>query len=157
MMRKGWWTSLYVQVLVAITIGVVLGIFSPDFAVKLKPLGDAFIALVKMVIGPVIFLTVVVGIAKMGDLRHVGRIGVKALIYFEVMTTAALVLGLVVANLRAAGRRHGDRPGRRSTPPPSPATSRKRADSGRRRFPARHHPAHLRVRLHRRQPAAGAC
>jgi aerobic C4-dicarboxylate transport protein len=103
-MRKDWWTSLYLQVLVAIAIGVALGIFAPGFAEKLKPLGDAFIALVKMVIGPVIFLTIVVGMAKMGDLRHVGRIGVKALLYFEGMTTVALVLGLVVVNLVKPGQ-----------------------------------------------------
>jgi len=95
-MRKAWWTSLYVQVLVAITIGIVLGVVAPDFATKLKPLGDAFIALVKMIIGPVIFLTVVVGMAKMGDLRHVGRIGVKALVYFEVGPAGAGAVGVVV-------------------------------------------------------------
>jgi len=109
-MRKAWWTSLYVQVLVAITIGIVLGVVAPDFATKLKPLGDAFIALVKMIIGPVIFLTVVVGMAKMGDLRHVGRIGVKALVYFEVMTTVALALGLVVVNLVKPGAGMGINP-----------------------------------------------
>jgi len=109
-MRKAWWSSLYVQVLVAIAVGIVLGVVAPDFATKLKPLGDAFIALVKMIIGPVIFLTVVVGMAKMGDLRHVGRIGVKALVYFEVMTTVALALGLVVVNLVKPGAGMGIRP-----------------------------------------------
>ena len=102
-MRKDWWKSLYLQVLVAIAVGVLLGVFRPDLGQQLKPLGDAFVALVKMVIGPVIFLTVVVGMAKMGDLRHVGRIGVKALLYFELMTTVALVLGLVVVNLVKPG------------------------------------------------------
>jgi aerobic C4-dicarboxylate transport protein len=97
-MRAGWWKALYVQVLAAIAVGVLLGFFEPDLGAKMKPLGDAFIALVKMIIGPVIFLTVVVGMAKMGDLRHVGRIGLKALIYFEVLTTLALLIGLVVAN-----------------------------------------------------------
>lgn len=97
-MRSGWWKNLYLQVLLAIVAGVLLGIAAPDLGAKMKPLGDGFVALVKMIIGPVIFLTVVVGMAKMGDLRHVGRIGLKALIYFEVMTTLALVLGLLVVN-----------------------------------------------------------
>ena len=97
-MPRGWWKNLYVQVLVAMLIGVVLGVVNPDLGAAMKPLGDGFIKLVKMIIGPVIFLTVVVGIAKMGDLKQVGRIGVKALIYFEVLTTAALILGLLVAN-----------------------------------------------------------
>jgi aerobic C4-dicarboxylate transport protein len=102
-MRKGWWKQLYVQVLVAIAIGIALGHFAPDLGAKMKPLGDGFIKLVKMIIAPVVFVTVVVGIAKMGNLRHVGRIGVKALVYFEVVTTLALVIGLVVANLVGPG------------------------------------------------------
>lgn len=102
-MRGSWWKSLYIQVLVAIVAGVLLGYFHPSLGASMKPIGDAFIALVKMVIGPVIFLTVVVGIAHMGDLRHVGRIGLKALVYFEVLTTVALVIGLAVANLVKPG------------------------------------------------------
>ena len=102
-MRAGWWKNLYLQVLVAIVAGVLLGHFQPDLGASMKPLGDGFIKLVKMIIAPVIFLTIVVGIAKMGDLRHVGRIGLKALIYFEVLTTAALVIGLVVANTLQPG------------------------------------------------------
>ena len=102
-MRAGWWKSLYIQVLIAIVIGIVLGYFEPTLGASMKPLGDAFIALVKMIIGPVIFLTVVVGIAHMGELRHVGRIGLKALIYFEVLTTLALIIGLAVANLVKPG------------------------------------------------------
>jgi aerobic C4-dicarboxylate transport protein len=102
-MRDGWWKNLYVQVLIAIALGVLLGYFEPGLGSRMKPLGDAFIALVKMVIGPVIFLTVVVGMAKMGDLRHVGRVGVKALVYFEVLTTVALVIGLLVANIVKPG------------------------------------------------------
>ena len=102
-MRNAWWKSLYVQVLVAIAIGVLLGYFQPSLGASMKPLGDAFIALVKMIIGPVIFLTVVVGIAHMGELRQVGRIGVKALVYFEVLTTIALAIGLLVANLVRPG------------------------------------------------------
>lgn len=99
-----WWTNLYVQVLVAIALGVLLGHLRPDLGTELKPLGDGFIKLVKMIIAPVIFLTVVIGIAKMGDLRQVGKIGLKALIYFEVLTTVALVLGLLVANGVAPGQ-----------------------------------------------------
>jgi aerobic C4-dicarboxylate transport protein len=95
--------NLYVQVLIAIVLGALLGWLRPQLGESLKPLGDGFIALVKMVIGPVIFLTVVVGMAKMGELRHVGRIGLKALIYFEVLTTLALAIGLVVANVAQPG------------------------------------------------------
>jgi aerobic C4-dicarboxylate transport protein len=97
-MPNPWWKNLYLQVLIAILIGIVLGVYQPEFATEMKPLGDGFIKLVKMIIGPVIFLTVAVGIAKMGDLKQVGRIGVKALIYFEVLTTLALIIGLLVAN-----------------------------------------------------------
>jgi aerobic C4-dicarboxylate transport protein len=95
--------NLYVQVLIAIVLGALLGWLRPQLGESLKPLGDGFIALVKMVIGPVIFLTVVVGMAKMGELRHVGRIGLKALIYFEVLTTLALAIGLLVANVAQPG------------------------------------------------------
>jgi len=91
-------SSLYIQVLIAIVCGVLLGHFQPDFAVPLKPLGDGFIKLIKMLIAPIIFTTVVAGIAGMGDMKKVGRVGVKALIYFEIITTVALVIGLVVAN-----------------------------------------------------------
>lgn len=102
-MAKGWWKNLYLQVLIAIAIGVLLGHYHPDLGAKMKPLGDGFIKLVKMIIAPVIFLTIVAGIAKIGDLRHVGKIGLKALIYFEVLTTLALVIGLVVANTLQPG------------------------------------------------------
>ena len=102
-MARDWWKNLYVQVLVAIAIGVLLGHLRPDLGESMKPLGDGFIKLVKMIIAPVIFLTIVAGIAKIGDLRHVGRIGLKALVYFEVLTTLALVIGLVVANVVKPG------------------------------------------------------
>jgi aerobic C4-dicarboxylate transport protein len=101
--RKPLYYSLYFQVIVGITLGIILGFFVPDFAAQLKPLGDAFIKLIKMLIGPIIFGTVAVGIAKMGDLKEVGRVGLKALIYFEVLTTVALVIGLVVANVYQPG------------------------------------------------------
>ena len=102
-MRAGWWKNLYMQVLAAIAIGTLLGYYDPVRAVAMQPFGDAFIALVKVIIAPVIFLTMVVGMAKMGDLRHVGRIGLKALVYFEVLTTVALIVGLLVANLVKPG------------------------------------------------------
>lgn len=94
---------LYVQVLIAIVIGVLLGHYMPDLAVQLKPLGDAFIKLIKMLIAPIIFCTVVLGIAGMDNLRHVGRVGAYALGYFEIVTTIALLLGLVVVNVVAPG------------------------------------------------------
>ncbi|MEO7714541.1 MAG: cation:dicarboxylase symporter family transporter, partial [Gemmatimonadaceae bacterium] len=81
--------NLTFQVLVAITLGVVLGLLSPEAGRAMKPLGDTFINLVKMVIAPVIFLTIVLGIANMSDLRKVGRVGGKALLYFEIVTTFA--------------------------------------------------------------------
>ena len=102
-MRERWWQNLYLQVLAAIAAGVLLGVFAPASGAAMKPLGDGFVALVKMIIGPVIFLTVVGGVAHMGELRHVGRIGFKALVYFEVMTTIALALGLAVVNLVRPG------------------------------------------------------
>ena len=95
--------SLYVQVLLAIVIGVLIGHFAPHWGVALKPMGDGFIRLVKMIITPVIFCTVVLGIAGMDDLRSVGRIGLYALGYFELVTTLALVLGLTVINLLQPG------------------------------------------------------
>lgn len=95
--------SLYVQVLAAIALGVLLGVYAPDWAVPLKPLGDGFIKLIKMLIAPIIFTTVVAGIAGMGDMKKVGRVGVKALIYFEAVTTLALIIGLIVANVFLPG------------------------------------------------------
>ena len=102
---KKFYQSLYVQVLVAIAIGVALGHFYPSVGESMKPLGDAFIKMIKMLIAPIIFFTVVHGIAGMEDMKKVGRVGLKALIYFEVLTTAALVLGLVIVNVWAPG--HG--------------------------------------------------
>lgn len=95
--------KLYVQVLIAIVLGALLGHFAPATGAAMKPLGDAFIKLVKMMIAPIVFATVVVGIAKMGDMKEVGRVGLKALLYFEAVTTLALVIGLVVANLFRPG------------------------------------------------------
>jgi aerobic C4-dicarboxylate transport protein len=101
--RTPLYSRLYFQVLVAISIGVLMGAFYPEAAAKMKPLGDAFIKLIKMMIAPIIFSTVVVGIAKMGDMKEVGRVGVKSLLYFEIVTTLALVIGLVVVNLLQPG------------------------------------------------------
>ena len=93
----------YFWVLLAIILGGSIGYFDPEFAVKLKPLGDGFIALIKMLISPVIFCTVVLGIAGAGDMKKVGRVGGKALIYFEVMSTFALAIGLIVVNVLRPG------------------------------------------------------
>jgi aerobic C4-dicarboxylate transport protein len=95
---------LYLQVLIAVVAGVLVGYLAPEFAVQLKPLGDGFIKLIKMLIAPIIFATVVAGIAGMGDLKKIGRIGLKSLLYFEVVTTLALVLGLVVVNFFQPGQ-----------------------------------------------------
>jgi len=94
---------LYFWVVLAIIAGGTFGYFNPHAAVKLKPLGDGFIALVKMLIGPVIFCTVVLGIAGAGDMKKVGRVGGKALLYFEVVSTIALIIGLTVVNLLRPG------------------------------------------------------
>jgi aerobic C4-dicarboxylate transport protein len=95
--------SLYFQVLVAVALGVLLGHFQPAFAVKLKPLGDGFIKLVKMLIAPIVFTTVVTGLARMGDLKKVGKVGLKTIVYFEIVTTLALIIGLAVGKLVAPG------------------------------------------------------
>src|SRR4030095_16460749 len=98
-----WYQHLYVQVLAAITAGVLLGHYYPQVGEQMKPLGDAFIKCIKMIIAPIIFVTVVHGIASMKDMKKVGRVGLKALIYFEVVTTLALIVGLVVINLWQPG------------------------------------------------------
>src|ERR1700754_774025 len=102
--HQPWYKILYVQVLIAIALGVLVGHFYPDLGKQLKPLGDAFIALIKMMIAPVIFCTVVHGISSMGDLKRVGRVGLKALIYFEVVSTVALAVGLLVGEILQPGR-----------------------------------------------------
>src|SRR6266513_1129333 len=104
---KPWYKILYLQVLTAIIIGVIVGWLWPDFATNdwIKALGDGFIKLIKMVIAPIIFCTVVSGIAHIQDARKVGRVGVKALVYFEVVSSFALILGLIVGNLIPVG--HG--------------------------------------------------
>ena len=94
---------LYLQVLVAIALGVLLGVVRPEWAAQVKPLGDGFIRLIKLLVAPLVFLTVVTGVAGASNLKKVGRIGLVALIYFEVMTTLALVLGMVVVNVVRPG------------------------------------------------------
>jgi aerobic C4-dicarboxylate transport protein len=101
--RRPWYRVLYVQVLIAIAIGILLGHFYPKTGTAMKPLGDAFIALIKMMIAPVIFCTIVHGIASLSDLKKVGRIGVKALLYFEVVSTFALAIGLLVGEIVKPG------------------------------------------------------
>jgi aerobic C4-dicarboxylate transport protein len=95
--------NLTFQVLVAVSLGVLLGVVAPDTAKSLKPIGDTFINLVKMVITPIIFLTIVHGIASMADLRKLGRVGGKALLYFELVSTLALAIGLVIVNVTKPG------------------------------------------------------
>lgn len=97
------WRRLYVQVLFAIFLGIVLGTIQPDLAKALKPLGDGFVALIRMMIAPVVFCTIVHGVASMRDMARVGRIGAKALIYFEVVSTFALALGLIAGHLFRPG------------------------------------------------------
>jgi aerobic C4-dicarboxylate transport protein len=96
-------STLYFRVICGIVLGVAIGFLFPETAQALKPLGDSFIKLIKMMIAPIIFCTVVAGIAKMGHMRDVGRVGIKALIYFEAMSTIALIIGLVVVNVLRPG------------------------------------------------------
>ena len=101
--KKPFYRGLYFQVIVAIAAGILLGHFYPTFAVQLKPLGDGFIRLVKMLIGPVIFCTIVSGMAGMSDMKKAGSVGIKALLYFEVLTTIALLIGLAAINILRPG------------------------------------------------------
>lgn len=100
---KRYLSKLYVQVLIGIVAGILVGHFYPDIGVDLKPLGDLFIKLIRMLLAPIIFASVVVGIARMNDLHEAGRVGVKAVLYFEVASTLALVIGLVVVNVVRPG------------------------------------------------------
>src|SRR5579864_7434111 len=101
--RKSPLQKLYVQVLIAIVLGVLLGNFYPSIGVDMKPISDGFISLIRSVVPPIIFATVAVGIAKMGDMRRVGVVGLRAIIYFEVASTLALLVGLVVGNVLQPG------------------------------------------------------
>jgi len=100
---RKFYRSLYFRVIVGILIGVVLGIVDPRVAEQMKPLGEGFIKLIRMMIGPIIFFTVIVGIASIGDMRKLGRVGLKALVYFEVVTSLALVIGLIVVKVIQPG------------------------------------------------------
>jgi aerobic C4-dicarboxylate transport protein len=101
---RPWYRVLYVQVLLAVLVGILLGHFFPDAGIAMKPLGDGFVALIRMMIAPIVFCTVVQGIGSMSDMRKVGRVGVKALVYFELVSTLALVIGLVVASVAQPGK-----------------------------------------------------
>ena len=98
-----WYRPLWVQVLIAMAIGIALGKLQPDFASRMQPLGDAFIKAIRILIAPIIFCTVVHGVARMADMKRVGRMAVKAIIYFEVLTTVALIIGLVAVNVLKPG------------------------------------------------------
>src|SRR6185295_19425944 len=101
--RKPLYRSLYFQVIVAIVLGILLGYFYPETGAAMKPLGDGFIKLIKMIIAPIIFCTVVVGIAGMENMKKVGKTGGYALLYFEVVSTIALAVGLVIVNVVQPG------------------------------------------------------
>ena len=155
--RKPLYTSLFVQVLAALLLGIVLGMAVPDFAVSLKIFSDAFLKLISMIVAPIVFCVVVHGIAGAGDLKKVGRVGVKALIYFEAMTTVALVVGLLLAYLFGPGH------GMNIDPSTLDAKAlielrRQRAKAegrGHRQLPDEHHPDHLVRRAGAQRRAAG--
>jgi aerobic C4-dicarboxylate transport protein len=101
--KKSFWGTLYFRVLVGIVAGAAVGYFFPAFGAAMKPFGDGFLKLIRMLVAPIVFFTVVAGIAKVGDLKRLGRMGIKSLVYFEVVTTFALVLGLIVATVVKPG------------------------------------------------------
>ena len=101
--RRAWWKELWVQVMIAMAAGIALGAIRPDLGAQMQPLGDAFIKAIRMLIGPIIFCTVVNGIAHMADMAKVGRVAIKALLYFEAVTTLALIVGLAVVNIWQPG------------------------------------------------------
>jgi len=100
---KTWWSELWVQVLIAMALGIALGMINPDLATKMQPFGDAFIKAIRMLIAPIIFCTVVHGIARMADMARVGRVALKSIVYFEIVTTIALIIALIMVNLLAPG------------------------------------------------------
>jgi aerobic C4-dicarboxylate transport protein len=108
--RHPWYRVLYIQVLIAIALGVILGVVAPDTAKSMKWLGDAFIGLIRMMIAPIIFCTIVHGISSMGDLKKVGRVGLKAILYFEVVSTFALLIGVIVGEVVQPGAGFGADP-----------------------------------------------
>src|SRR5258707_4738090 len=114
--RHRWYSALYVQVLVGIVAGVIVGWVNPQAGEALRPVGDVFLKMIKMIIGLVIFCTVVNGLGGMSDLKKVGRVGGKALIYFEVVSTLALLVGAVVANVVRPGAGFNADPARLAGP-----------------------------------------
>ena len=147
--------SLYVQVLIGIALGVILGATYPEAAVAMKPLGDGFIKLVKMLITPIVFTTVVVGIGQMGAMKDVGRVGFRALVYFEVVSTLALVVGLVVVTIVQPGAGMHVDPSTLDAKGVAAYTSGAAARQ-RRRVPAEHHSRQRRRRVRARRHPAGA-
>lgn len=101
--KKPWYRDLFFQVMLAVALGIAFGHFAPEKAEGFKPLGDAFINLIKMMIGPIIFCTIVTGIAGIGNMKQAGRVGIKALIYFELVTTLALIIGIVAVHVFTPG------------------------------------------------------
>jgi aerobic C4-dicarboxylate transport protein len=101
--KTPFYRKLYVQVLIAVALGAIIGYADPSLSLSLKPYGDAFVRAIRVVVAPIIFTTIAVGIAKMGDIRHVAKVGIKALIYFEVASTLALVIGMTVGNFWKVG------------------------------------------------------
>src|SRR3954467_708916 len=95
--------QLYIQVLIGIVLGIALGLIAPEAALRMKPLGDAFIALLRMLLGPIIFCSVVLGLTHVADMRQLGRLAAKSLLYFEVVSTLAMAIGLVAVNLFEPG------------------------------------------------------
>lgn len=122
-MTRPFYRSLYGQVLAGIILGVTVGVVWPETGAAMKPLGDGFIKLIKMLIGPIVFATITVGIAKMGAMRDVGRIGIRMLVYFEVVSTLATVIGLVVVNILQPGRGLNVDPSAAATPAATSATA----------------------------------
>jgi aerobic C4-dicarboxylate transport protein len=102
--RKAWYRQLWAQVLLAMAIGILLGIFGPSAGARMQPFGDAFIKAIRMLIAPIVFCTVVHGVARMSDLARVGRVAIKAIVYFEVLTTVALAIGLLAVNILQPGK-----------------------------------------------------
>ena len=151
---KPFYTHLYVQVLTAIVIGILLGHFYPQLGEQMKPLGDGFIKLIKMMIAPIIFCTVVHGIASMEDMKKVGRVGLKALIYFEVVTTLALIIGLIVVNVLQPGAGMNVDPKAIDTRSIQGLHDQGRA-AEHRRVPDAHHTEHGRRRICGRRNPAG--
>ena len=152
---KPFYRQLYFQVLTAIALGITVGHFWPDIGASLKPLGDAFVKLVKMIIAPVIFLTVTTGIAGMSDLKKVGRVAGKALLYFLTFSTLALVVGLIVGNFVQPGAGLNIDPATLDGSAVADYAA-KAHDTTHRRLPAGHHPDDRRRRLRRGQHPAGA-